>query len=74
MDWIEGFTQDCQARGMTRHAIETYRSQVKAFLEAYDKPTEVDLDQLRLFLMDLRACLKIRYTCTDRFPYYDRTE
>lgn len=54
MDWIEGFTQDCQARGMTRHAIETYRSQVKAFLEANDKPTEVNLDELRSFLTGLR--------------------
>lgn len=55
MDYIEGFLADCQARGLTRHTIETYRSQVKAFLLSYNEPLNVNLENLKVFLGSLRA-------------------
>jgi len=55
MDYIDGFVSECKARGMTDHTIETYRSNVQAFLRAYTKPAEVSLDDLRHYLGDLRA-------------------
>ncbi len=55
MDWFDGFCKDCQARGLTRHTIETYRSQVHAFLQAYNDPFNVNLEDLKVFLGVLRA-------------------
>lgn len=55
MELIEGFVSECQARGLTDHTIETYRSNAQAFLRAYTKPADVSLDDLRHYLVDLRA-------------------
>lgn len=55
MDWLEGFEQDCKARGITPHGIETYLSCVKSFLQAYTEPSEVKLDDLRAYLVKLRS-------------------
>lgn len=55
MDYIEGFVSECQARGLTDHTIETYSSNVQAFLRAYTEPVKVNLDDLRHYLGDLRS-------------------
>ncbi len=55
MELVEGFIQDCQARGLTDHTIETYASNVRAFMQAYNEPRNVNLEELRAFLGDLRA-------------------
>lgn len=55
MDLVEGFIQDCQARGLTGHTIETYASNVRAFMHVYNEPRNVNLEELRDFLGDLRA-------------------
>lgn len=49
------FVADCQARGLTAHTIETYRSCCKDFLRRYPDPTAVGLDELRHYLGDLRT-------------------
>lgn len=54
MNYIQGFVADCQARGLTKHTIETYRSNIRAFLKAYPEPGSVSLDDLRTFLSSLR--------------------
>lgn len=46
---------DCQARGLTKHTIETYRSNVISFLRTYNEPGKVNLEELRSFLGDLRT-------------------
>lgn len=53
--YIEEFVSECQARGLTDHTIETYRSNVQAFLRAYTKPIDVNLDDLRTYLGMLRS-------------------
>jgi integrase/recombinase XerD len=55
MDYIFDFVADCQARGLTAHTIETYRSCLNAFLRTHTEPTEINLDDLRTFLGELRA-------------------
>jgi len=55
MNYIQRFIDDCQARGLTKHTIETYRSNVKIYLRAYSEPDTVDLADLRAFLGVLRA-------------------
>lgn len=55
MEYIEGFVSECQARGLTDHTIETYRSIVEAFLRAYTEPVKVNLDDLRHYLGYLRS-------------------
>lgn len=52
---IKEFVADCQARGLTQHTIETYRSTVKSFLQRCKDPCTVDFEQLKAFLADLRA-------------------
>lgn len=52
---LSEFVADCQARGLTRHTIETYRSNVIVFLEAFNDPSKVNLDDLRSFLGELRV-------------------
>ncbi len=54
MNYIDGFVADCQARGLTKHTIETYRSSVSYFLARFKDPRKVDIDQLRKYLGDLR--------------------
>lgn len=54
MNWIEGFISDCQARGMTWHSIQTYRSQVNFFLLKYN-PLKSGFDDMRSFLIELRG-------------------
>ncbi len=46
---------DCEARGLTRHTIETYKSNVKDFLEAVPEPASVTLEVMRRYLRGLRA-------------------
>lgn len=46
---IEDFLQDCKLRGLTRHTIETYASQVKAFLLAYSQPQDANIEELKDF-------------------------
>lgn len=55
MNWIEGFLSDCNARGLTSHTVETYKSCVSDFLRGYPDPLEVSLDDLQTYLGDLRA-------------------
>lgn len=55
MNWIEGFLSDCNARGLTSHTVETYKSCVSDFLRGYPDPLEVSLDDLQTYLCDLRA-------------------
>lgn len=54
MNILTGFAEDCLARGLTQHTIETYHSNLKTFLEAYPDPSKVCLDELRAFLGSLR--------------------
>lgn len=53
MDYLKEFVADCQARGLTAHTIETYASSLKAFLEAYPEPGNVDMEALKAFLGSL---------------------
>jgi len=55
VDLIRGFVEDCQARGLTAHTIETYSGQVKSFLHAFNDPNNVGLEDLRAFLGALRS-------------------
>jgi integrase/recombinase XerD len=52
---LKEFITDCRARGLTDHTIETYKSNVAAFLRTYNEPSKVCLDDLRAFLGELRA-------------------
>ena len=52
---ITDFLDDCKARGLTKHTIETYKSNVKTFLEQYPDPVTITQDELRDFLGTLRA-------------------
>lgn len=54
MNLIENFISDCQARGLTPHSIETYKSNVKIFLHHCKDPFTVHIDDLRTFLNELR--------------------
>lgn len=56
MNDIQGFLQDCKLRGLTRNSIQTYAGQVKAFMQvrADKKPAEMNIDDLKLFLEELR--------------------
>ena len=55
MNYLKGFVADCQARGLTAHTIETYRSNVIYFLRAHNEPGTVSLEDLRAFLGELRG-------------------
>lgn len=55
MTYLEGFCQDCEARGLTLHTIETYKSSIKDFLEANPDPLWVTRDDIRKHLIVLRA-------------------
>ncbi len=55
MNWIEGFLSDCNARGLTSHTVETYKSCVSDFLRGYPDPLAVSLDDLQTYLGELRA-------------------
>ncbi|MDD5614876.1 MAG: tyrosine-type recombinase/integrase [Candidatus Methanoperedens sp.] len=54
MDYIRDFVADCQARGLTAHTIETYRSCLKDFLEYHPDAAAVGLEELRAYLGELR--------------------
>ncbi len=54
MNYISGFVSDCEARGLTKHTIETYRSNVRDFLEFSGKPEAISMDMLRSYLGELR--------------------
>lgn len=49
------FVDDCEARGLTHHTIETYISNIKDFLELYPEPEKIKLDDLRAYLKKLRS-------------------
>lgn len=55
MTYLEGFCLDCEARGLTRHTIETYRSNLKDFLHIVHDPIWATRDDLRKYLLTLRA-------------------
>lgn len=55
MDLIEGFVAECQARGLVQHTTETYESCCKDFLRRYPDPVSVQLEDLRVYLGELRA-------------------
>lgn len=55
MELLNGFVLDCEARGLTKHTIQTYRSNVKTFLSAFSEPDKASLEELRTFLGDLRS-------------------
>jgi integrase/recombinase XerD len=52
---IKEFVADCQARGLTAHTIETYRSCCMDFLEYQPDACAVGLEELRSYLGELRA-------------------
>lgn len=52
---IEGFGEDCTARGLTFHTIESYTSNLKHFLRRYPDPSKITLDDLKQCLGELRA-------------------
>jgi len=52
--YLERFILDCKAKGMTKHSIETYRSNVSEFLIYNPDPRMITLDQLRSYLEKLR--------------------
>lgn len=52
---IDSFIEDCKARGLTTHTIETYASNVKAFRKAHNEPCKADMEVLKSFLGSLRA-------------------
>jgi integrase/recombinase XerD len=51
---IKEFMNDCRSRGLTKHTIETYRSNVTTFLNFVGDPLNVDTSILRNFLDYLR--------------------
>jgi len=55
MNYLQRFIDDCQARGLTRHTIETYVSEVKPFLMANRDPEIVRTEDLGAFLGSLKA-------------------
>lgn len=55
MTLLNEFVSDCQARGLTKHTIETYQSAVKSFIQACENPFAVELIHLKAFLGELRA-------------------
>jgi integrase/recombinase XerD len=55
VDLVREFVEDCQARGLTKHTIETYRSCCMDFMKYFPDLTSVGLEQLRSYLGELRA-------------------
>lgn len=55
LSYLERFVLDCQAKGMTKHSIETYHSNVSEFLVMNPRPKEVTIDNLRSYLERLRS-------------------
>jgi len=51
---ITSFLEDCRSRGLTKHTIDTYRSNVSTYLDFVGKPLKADTPQLRNFLNYLR--------------------
>lgn len=54
-EYLEKFTLDCQAKGMTKHSIETYKSNVLEFLEHFPDPHEITMDHLISYIAILRS-------------------
>lgn len=54
MDFIPDFTKDCQARGLTKHTIESYLSCCNDFMKYHPDATAVGLEELRAYLGELR--------------------
>jgi hypothetical protein len=52
--YMERFILDCKAKGMTKHSIETYQSNVLEFLTYNPEPRAVSVDHLRYYLEKLR--------------------
>jgi integrase/recombinase XerD len=51
---IISFLEDCRSRGLTKHTIETYRSNVTAYLDFVGDPLKADTPHLWNFLNYLR--------------------
>jgi integrase/recombinase XerD len=54
MKFLERFVLDCKAKGMTKHSIETYQSNLLEFLTYNPEPRAVSVDHLRSYLEKLR--------------------
>ncbi len=52
--YLERFILDCRAKGMTKHSIETYQSNISEFLILNPTPEAVTIDNLRHYLDTLR--------------------
>jgi integrase/recombinase XerD len=52
--YLERFILDCRAKGLTKHSIETYKSNVSEFLIYNPDPKLVTIDHLRSYLEKLR--------------------
>jgi len=53
--YLERFILDCKAKGMTRHSVETYISNVSEFLLLNPDPKIVTTGHLRYYLNQLRS-------------------
>lgn len=49
------FIHDCEVKGMTRHSVETYISNLREFLASYPQPCKVTIEDLRWYLNTLRS-------------------
>ena len=76
MTYLEGFCLDCEARGLTRHTIQTYRSNLNDFLKKISDPLWATRDDLKRYLLDLRAknpagsTLKCHFSALSMFYEY----
>ncbi|MDW7733709.1 MAG: tyrosine-type recombinase/integrase [Methanolobus sp.] len=55
MNTVDGFVDDCHARGLTDHTIETYCSCITDYLRYHHDPAAVGLNELRAYLGSLRS-------------------
>lgn len=53
--YLQRFIHDCEAKGMTRHSVETYLSNLREFLASYPQPCKTTTEDLRRYLQALRS-------------------
>ena len=54
--YLNEFLDDCKARGLTKHTIQTYRSNLNLFLAFLGKdPVDIQMNDLRSFLSYLKG-------------------
>ena len=51
---ITSFLEDCRSRGLTKHTIDTCRSNMSTYLDFIGNPLKADIPKLRNFLDHLR--------------------